>query len=128
MRAVLQTGPPEDIEVTRAEHVPRVDVAGLVVEEVIVDEHLVPSSDEIGVDIERDLEVTIHAQETRESAIRGVMEGGAIQRVQRPVAKEVLIHVGRCVGCLEETWRTLCGCTTATAEQTCERYSERIIT
>ena len=46
--------------------------------EIIVDEHLVPRSDKVDVDIKGDLQVSIHAKETGQSTVSGIMKGYAI--------------------------------------------------
>jgi hypothetical protein len=55
-----------------------IDDTSVRVYEIIVDEHLVPRSDEIDVDVESDLQISIHAKETSQSTVSGIMESHAI--------------------------------------------------
>lgn len=48
------------------------------IEEIIVDEHLIPGSDKVDIDVICDLKVSIHAKETGERTINGIMESDAI--------------------------------------------------
>ena len=82
LRAVLQTRPPEDIEVTRAVHVPRVDFVAAWVEEVIVRKHLIPRGDEVDINIVGDLQVTIHAEETSESTVKRALRHDKFRRTK----------------------------------------------
>lgn len=92
----------------------RVDLVGGSAQEIVCDEHLVPCVDEVDVDIVGHLQVTVHAQETCERAIDGVMERIAIQAVYRLIAEEVLVLVRCEVGSSEETRRKLRWCATTT--------------
>ena len=60
------------------------------VQEIVVDEHLVPRRDEIGLQIIRGFEITVHAEETRQVAINRVMEGDGIERVLPLIPHEIL--------------------------------------
>lgn len=95
---VLQTRPAEHIEITGTEHVPRVHVATDGVQEVIVDEHLVPRGNEVDVDIVSVGQVAVHSKETGERAVGGVVEGDGVEAVVGLVPKEVLALVGGQVG------------------------------
>jgi len=48
------------------------------IEEIVVDEHLIPGSDKVDIDVIGDLKVSVHAKETGESTINGIMESDAI--------------------------------------------------
>ena len=48
------------------------------IEEIVVDEHLIPSSDKVDIDVIGNLKVSIHAKETGERTINGIMESDAI--------------------------------------------------
>lgn len=95
---VLQTRPAEHIEITGTEHVSRVYVATDGVQEVIVDEHLVPRGNEIDVDVVSVGQVAVHSEETGERAVGGVVEGDGVEAVVGLVPKEVLALVGGQVG------------------------------
>lgn len=85
------------------------------VQEVVVDEHLVPGTDEIGIEIVCVLEVSVHTQESRQCTIDGVMERNTVQAIMADITKEVLVHLGRDVCRVQETRRLLRRCTTTTA-------------
>jgi len=78
LRPILQAGPAEYVEVTGPKHVLWIDLTSIGVYEVIVDEHLVPRSNEIDVDVESDLQISIHAKETGQRTVSGIMKGHAI--------------------------------------------------
>lgn len=48
------------------------------IEEIVVDEHLIPGGDKVDVDVIGDLKVSIHAKETGERTIDGIVEGDTI--------------------------------------------------
>jgi hypothetical protein len=54
LRSILQARPPEYVEVTSSKHMLRVDYTSVGVYKIIVDEHLIPRSDEIDVDVVSD--------------------------------------------------------------------------
>ena len=86
LSSVVQTVPPEHVEVTRSVHVARVDLAGVRVDEIVLHERLVPRADEFHRYIIGDLQVTVHSEETLECAVDGVMEGDGVETVIRRVA------------------------------------------
>ena len=90
-RSILQTRPPEHIEITCPVHMSRIQLAGDGVQHIIVDEHLIPRRDEVGGHIESDLQVTVHSQEPRKRTIDRIMERDTIECIQRRIAQEVLI-------------------------------------
>jgi hypothetical protein len=55
-----------------------IDYTSVGVYEIIVDKHLVPRSDEVNVDVESDLQISIHAKEASQSTVSGIMESHAI--------------------------------------------------
>jgi len=86
LSSVVQTIPPEHIEVARSVHVAGVDLAGVRVDEIVLHEHLVPRADEVDRDIVGDLQVAVHSEETLECAVDGVMEGDGVETVIRRVS------------------------------------------
>lgn len=77
------------------------------VDEVVVQEHLVPRGDKVDVDIICDLQVTIHSKESGESTVDRVVEGNSVKTVTGGVTQEVLV-LSRCqVGGTEEVGRAL---------------------
>lgn len=76
--SILQAGPPEDIKVTGTIHMPGIYDTRTRINEIIVNEHLIPGRDKVDINIIRDLKVSIHAKKTRERAIDGVMESNTI--------------------------------------------------
>ncbi len=78
MRSILQAGPAVHVEVTGPKHVLWIDLTSIGVYEIIIDEHLVPSGDEIDADVESDLQISIHAEETGQRTVSRIMEGHAI--------------------------------------------------
>jgi hypothetical protein len=89
--SILQAGPAVHIEITSPIHVFWVDCTGVWVYHVIVNKYLVPRSDEAGVDIEGDFQIPVHAKETGQGAIRGIMKCHAIWAIDRSVAQEILV-------------------------------------
>ena len=89
LRAILETGPTEDIEVASTKQVSRIEVAGVGVDEIVVQHHLVPLTDEVLGYVVRDLQITVHAQVAGEGAICRVVEGNAVQAIDARVTKEV---------------------------------------
>jgi hypothetical protein len=73
-----QCGPSEDIKVGDTIHMAWIDHSSLLIEKVIIDEHLVPRHDKVDIDIIGDLQVAIHAQESGEGSIDGVVESHGI--------------------------------------------------
>jgi hypothetical protein len=59
LSSIDQSIPPEDIEVGHSVHVPRVDLSGARIDEVVLNEEGVPGVDEVERDIIPDLEVTV---------------------------------------------------------------------
>jgi len=96
---MLQTGPPENIEIAAAVHVLRIELASRRIEEVILNDHLIPGSDKVDVDVVGNLEVSIHSQETSNSTVSGIMEGDGIQSIDRGLAQEEFIVILSEVDC-----------------------------
>jgi hypothetical protein len=55
-----------------------VDLTRVRVYHIIVDEHLIPSSDKIGVGIVSDLKISVHAKKTGDGTIGRIVECHAI--------------------------------------------------
>jgi len=111
---MLQTGPPENIEIAAAIHVLRIEFASGRIEEVILDDHLIPCGNKVDVDVVGNLEVSIHSQETSNSTVSGIMEGDGIQSINRGLAQEEFIMILGEVDCRQETRRKLCWGTSTT--------------
>jgi|HubBroStandDraft_3_1064219.scaffolds.fasta_scaffold578067_1 hypothetical protein len=60
---------------------PWVDLTRVWVYHIVVDEHLIPRSDKIGVGIISDLKISVHAKETGDGTIGRIVERHAIQTV-----------------------------------------------
>jgi hypothetical protein len=69
----------------------RIHVVVVGIEKIVGDEDLVPCSDKVQVNIISDSEIAIHAQETRQRTIDGVMESYAIKSVLSLITKEIFI-------------------------------------
>lgn len=93
----------------------RIQLASRGIKEVVVDEHLIPGSDEVGIDVESDLQVTIHSEETCQRAIDGIMERDAVQGVQRRITEEILVLTRCQISSSQETRGKLIGCSSTTA-------------
>jgi hypothetical protein len=78
LRSILQARPAEYVEVTGPIHMLWIDYTSIGVYKIIVNEHLIPRRDKIDVDIESDLQISIHAKETGQGTISGIMKGHAI--------------------------------------------------
>ena len=64
LSTVLHRGPTEHIEVRGTKHVPRVKLASLGVNHVVIHEHLIPGGNEVDVNVESDLKISVHSKET----------------------------------------------------------------
>ena len=115
---IVQTVPPEHVEIARPVHVTGVDLSGERVDEIIINKHLIPCVDEIHINIICDLQVTVHPEEALERAIDRIVECGAVETIERPsFSEEVLIISGSQVGGSKETGGQLrSGLTPATVE------------
>ena len=114
---IVQTVPPEHIEIARPVHVTGVDLSSERVDEIVINKHLIPRADEIHIDIVCDLQVTVHPEEALERAIDRIVEGDAVETVKGSVSEEVLIIAGSQVGGGKETSGQLRGGSTpATVE------------
>jgi len=51
LSSIVKTRPSEDVEVAGAVHVSGIDSAGSRIDEIIADEHLVPTHDKIDIDV-----------------------------------------------------------------------------
>jgi hypothetical protein len=81
LSSIDQTVPPEDIEVGHSVHVPRVDLSGACIDEIILNEECVPGVDEVERDTIPDLEVTVQSKEPLEDTVDGLVEGNGIESV-----------------------------------------------
>src|ERR1700755_179034 len=99
LSAVDQPWPTEDVEVGYAIHMTRIYCAVFLVQEVVVDEHLVPCGDKVDVYIIGNLKVAIHSKKASQRTIDGVVECDAIEsnmlRVTEEELRLVLRHVRR---------------------------------
>ena len=107
LSSIDQTIPPEDIEVGHSVHVPRVDLSGARVDEIVLDEEGVPGVDEVDRDIISDLEVTVQSKESLEDTVHGVVEGNGVETVDWSWLKEIPVIVGNKVHRLGKTWGAL---------------------
>ena len=80
-----------------------VDLTRVRVYHIVVDEHLIPRSDKIGVGIISDLKISVHAKETGDSTISGIMKCHAIQTVVGSVAQEILVLARGKICCSEKS-------------------------
>jgi hypothetical protein len=78
LRPILQAWPAENVEITGPKQMLWIDYTSIGVYEIIINEHLIPRSDKIDVDIESDLQISIHAKETGQSAVSRIVKGHAI--------------------------------------------------
>ncbi len=92
--AVDERRPAEHIKIGNTKHVPRIYQAGLMVEEVVVDENLIPGGDKVDIDIECDLQIAIHAKETGQRAVDRIVKGDCIETDATLIAQEVLVLIG----------------------------------
>ena len=58
---------------------PRINHARIRIEEVVVDEHLVPGGDKVHIDIVGNLQIAVHAEEATERAVGGIVKGHCIE-------------------------------------------------
>ena len=118
LRAVGERWPPVDIKIACAHHVARIYFAGVRIQEIIGDKHFVPRVDEVDVDIICHLKVTVHAQETSDTAIDRVVESIRIETVDARIAQEILVLACGHVRCGDESRRKLVWSTaTTTADE-----------
>ncbi len=115
----FQTGPPEHVEIAATIHVPGINLACTWVNEIIIDEHLIPCSDKVEVNIIRRLQNTVHSQEAHHSTIEGVMEGDCVQRIEGSIMEKKFVLTCGQVCCGDETGGTLCWCLSSTTAETC---------
>jgi hypothetical protein len=85
----------------------RVNFSSICVYHIIVDKYLVPGGDEIGVYIEGDLQISVHAEKAGQGAIRGIVKCHAVQAVNRSVTQEMLVLVRGKLGRSEKSGRSL---------------------
>lgn len=57
------------------------DIRGRV-QEIIIHKHLIPGGDEVDVDVESDLKVSVHSQETSERTVDGIMKGNSVEAIE----------------------------------------------
>lgn len=80
--------PAEDILIHRPEHVSRIEQSRLGIQHVVRHEHLVPGLYPVVLEIVCGLHTAVHAEETKQVTIDGVMECGSIQRFLALVSNE----------------------------------------
>jgi hypothetical protein len=61
------------------------------INQVVLDEDLVPRSDKVRVDIVRGLQIAVHAHESGHRAVYRIVERDSVERLKGLLAKEKLI-------------------------------------
>ena len=61
------------------------------IEELVVDEHLIPCGDKAGIDIVCHLQVAIHSEEASEGPVNGVVECKIVESILILGAQKVLV-------------------------------------
>jgi len=69
-------GQRKDIEIARAVHVSGINLPCCRIQKIVIDKHLIPSRDEVGVNVIGD-----HAKESSKGTIDGVMESNAVEGI-----------------------------------------------
>jgi hypothetical protein len=82
----------------------RIEFIGIWVEHIIIDNHLIPSSDEVDIDIVSNLQIPVHAKETGQGTIRRIMKRDAIQAIDRSIAEKILILARGKIDRGEKSW------------------------
>jgi hypothetical protein len=103
LRSIDKGRPSVHIEIGDTIHVPWVQKPRGRIQKVVVNHHFIPCGNEIGVDIESDFEISVHAEEPCQGTVNRVMEGSAIKSRVWATAQEILIIVLGDICCLKET-------------------------
>lgn len=95
LSSVCQTRPSEDILIGGPIHVTRVKVVGLRVKEFVGNDHFVPRSNKVNIDIVGYLQVTVHTKESTERSIDGVVECCRVKTGNTFISQEISLILGK---------------------------------
>lgn len=86
---------------------PRVDLPGTSIDEIVLDEERVPGIDKIDGGIVSDLKVTVQPKEPLEGAVDGVVESDGVETVVPSGPKEILVIIRGDIDGFSQTWGPL---------------------
>lgn len=72
---------------------PRVDLSGAGVDEIVLNKEFVPGFDETNREVTSEIEVTVQSKEPLEGTVDGVVESGCVDAVVTSRPKEKLVIV-----------------------------------
>ena len=113
--SIFQARPSKHVEIARSKPMPWIQCTIVCIEELVVDEHLIPCGDKVGIDIVCHLQVTIHPEEASERPVNGVVECKTVESILILGAQKVLVFRLCEIRCLQETGGKLCWGTATTS-------------